>query len=126
MSNLQTYYHFKLNFQKVDQHTGGKWLMNGTKHRKDNQLQTLWRHQMETFSGLLALCAEIHWWLVNSPHKGQWRGALMFSLICAWINNHEACYLRRHRAHYDVIVMKAWNFPVEYLSRECIINVNMT
>ena len=21
-------------------------------------------------------------WLVNSPHKGQWRGALMFSLIC--------------------------------------------
>ena len=27
MSNLQTYYHFKLDFQKVDQHTGGKWLM---------------------------------------------------------------------------------------------------
>ena len=23
---------------------------------------------------------------VNSPHKGQWRGTLMFSLICAWIN----------------------------------------
>ena len=23
---------------------------------------------------------------VKSPHKGQWRGALMFSLICAWIN----------------------------------------
>ena len=23
---------------------------------------------------------------VNSPHKGQWRGALMLSLICAWIN----------------------------------------
>ena len=22
MSNLQTYYHFKLDFQKVDQHTG--------------------------------------------------------------------------------------------------------
>ena len=47
--------------------------------------------------------------LVNSPYKGQWRGALMFSLICAWINdwvnNHEAGDLRRHRAHYDVIVM---------------------
>ena len=26
MSNLQTYYHFKLDFQKVDQHTGDKWL----------------------------------------------------------------------------------------------------
>ena len=36
MSNLQTYYHFKLDFQKVDQHTGGKWLIQGTKRRKDN------------------------------------------------------------------------------------------
>ena len=24
----------------------------------------------------------IHRWPVNSPHKGQWRGALMFSFIC--------------------------------------------
>ena len=38
VSNLQTYYHFKLDLQKVDQHTGGKWLIHGTKHRKDNQL----------------------------------------------------------------------------------------
>ena len=46
---------------------------------------------------------------VNSPHKGQWRGALMFSLICVWINdwvnNREAGDLRRYRAHYNVIVM---------------------
>ena len=46
---------------------------------------------------------------VNSPHKGQWRGGLMFSLICAringWINNCEAGDLRRNRAHYDVSVM---------------------
>ena len=41
MSNLQTYYHFKLDFQKVYQHTGAKWLIHGTKHRKDNQLQSL-------------------------------------------------------------------------------------
>ena len=41
MLNLQTYYHFKLNFQKVDQHTGGKWLTHGTKCHKDNQLQSL-------------------------------------------------------------------------------------
>ena len=41
MSNLQTYYHFKLDFQKVDQHTWGKWLIHGTKRRKDNQLQSL-------------------------------------------------------------------------------------
>ena len=46
---------------------------------------------------------------VNSPHKGQWRGVLMFSLISAWINdcvtNREAGDLRCHRAHYDVFVM---------------------
>ena len=30
MSNLQTYYHFKLDFPNVDQRTGGKWLIHGT------------------------------------------------------------------------------------------------
>ena len=35
MSNFQTY-HFKLDFQKVDQHTRGEWLIHGTKRRKDN------------------------------------------------------------------------------------------
>ena len=51
----------------------------------------------------------IHRSPVNSPHRGQWRRALMFSLICAWINgwvnNGEAGDLRRHRAHYAVTVM---------------------
>ena len=32
---------FKLDFQKADQHTGGKRLIHGTKRRKDNQLQSL-------------------------------------------------------------------------------------
>ena len=48
---------------------------------------------------------------VNSPHKGQWRGVLMFSLICVWINgwvnNREAGDLIRHRGHYDVNVMNS-------------------
>ena len=51
----------------------------------------------------------IHRSPVNSLHKGQWRGTLMFSLICArindWVNNHEDGDLRRHRGHYDVNVM---------------------
>ena len=51
----------------------------------------------------------IHRSAVDSPHKGQWRGTLMFSLIYAWIkgsaNNRDAGDLRRHRAHYDVTVM---------------------
>ena len=57
----------------------------------------------------------IHRSPVNSPHKGQWRGALMFSLIGAWINgwvnNREAGDLRRYRAHYDVIVMCIQDHP---------------
>ena len=51
----------------------------------------------------------IHRSPVNSRHKGQWRGALVFSLTCAWINgwinNREAGDLGRHRAHADVTVM---------------------
>ena len=68
-----------------------------------------WRHQTETFSALLAICVGIYRWTANSPHRGQWRGALVLSLICAWINgwvnNREAGDRRRHRAHYDVAVM---------------------
>ena len=41
MSNMKTYFHFRLDFQKVDQHIGAKWLVYGTKRRRDNQLQNL-------------------------------------------------------------------------------------
>ena len=64
---------------------------------------------MEPFPRYWPFVRGIHRSPVNSPHKGQWRGAVMFSLICAWINgwvnNREAGDLRRHHAHYDVIVM---------------------
>ena len=76
-----------------------------------------WRHHMETCSASLAFVRGIHRWLrgihrspVYSPHTDQWHGASMFSLICAWINgwvnNQDAGDLRRHRAHYDVTVMR--------------------
>ena len=42
----------------------------------------------------------------DSPHKEQWCGALMFSVICArtnaWIKDGDAGDLRQHRARYDV------------------------
>ena len=41
MSNLQPNCCLKFDFQKVDQHAGGKWLIHDTKRRKDNQLQSL-------------------------------------------------------------------------------------
>ena len=75
--------------------------------------QSWWRHQMEKFSALLVLCAGNSPAPVNSPHKGQWRGALMFSLIYAWINgwvnNREDGDLRRHRAHFYVNVMVTYD-----------------
>ena len=72
----------------------------------------------------------IHRSPVNSPHKGQWRGAFTFSLICAWINRWVNCRetgdLRRYRAHYDVIVMlgQLWypfmskRFALRYVTRD--------
>ena len=53
----------------------------------------------------------IHWSPANSPHKGQWRGALVFPLICTWktgtLNSRVAGDLRLHRSHYNVTVMNA-------------------
>ena len=42
---------------------------------------------------------------VNSPHKSQWHGALICAWPNGWVNNRDAGDLRRHRIHYDVIVM---------------------
>ena len=70
-----------------------------------------WRHQMETFSALLAICAG------NSPVPGEFptqrpvTRRLIFTLICAringWVNNREAGNLSRNGGHYDVIVMQS-------------------
>ena len=64
-----------------------------------------------------------HWSPVNSPHKDQWRGALMFSLICVWINswvnNREAGDLRLYRAHYDVTVMTQATYNTVDSPRGC-------
>ena len=71
--------------------------------------RTWWRHQMETFSALLAICAG------NSPVPGEFPAQrpvtrsfdVFFDLhpINGWVNNGEAGDLRRHRVHYDVTVM---------------------
>ena len=50
----------------------------------------------------------IHRSPVNSPHKGQWSGALICTWINSWVNTHEAGNLRWHHAHYDVTVMYRW------------------
>ena len=80
--------------------------------KQENQImihKAWWRHQMETFSALLAICAG------NSPVTGEFPAqrpvtwSFMFSFICdwinGWVNNREAGDLRRNCAHYDVNVM---------------------
>ena len=83
----------------------------GTKGRHDDVIK--WRH----FPRFLPFVRGIHRSPVNSPHKGQWCGALMFSLICSsingWVNNGEAGDLIRHRAHYDAIVMDKLLHPTQ-------------
>ena len=70
---------------------------------RDHDEVIKWKH----FPRYWQFVRGIHRSLANSPHKGQWCRALMFSLICAWINgwvnNGEAGDLRRHRTHYDVL-----------------------
>ena len=70
------------------------------RYRHDDVIK--WKHLPPFVRG-------IHRSPVNSPHQGQWRRALIFSVSCAringWVNNREGGDLRRIRAHYDVIVM---------------------
>ena len=72
-------------------------------HTHDDVIK--WKH----FPRYWPFARGIHRSPVNSPYKGQWRGALLFSLIYAsinrWENNREAGDLRRYRAHYDLNVM---------------------
>ena len=82
---------------------GTSWTFEGQAWFHDDVIK--WKH----FPRNWLFVRGIHRSPVNSPHKGQWRGALMISLICVWINdwvnNREAGDLRRYRDHYDVIVM---------------------
>ena len=77
------------------------------KHKHDDVIK--WKH----FLCYWRFVRGIHRSPVNSLHKGQWRWALMFSLICAWmnawVNNHEAGDLRCHCTHYDVTVMRMFH-----------------
>ena len=70
------------------------WAYETMASSRQDTITSWWRHQMETFSALLALCAGNSPVTGKFPHKGQCGGALMFSLICAWthgwVNNRKA------------------------------------
>ena len=111
-----SFIHFMKHFPYIGQHTLmiSQWrrmsLMSSqitTNSTHDDVIK--WKH----FPRYWPFVRGIHRGQVNSPHKGQWRGALMFSLICVWIygwvNNREAVDLRRYRAHYNITVMSLFS-----------------
>ena len=104
---------FSTSFCAMSDFVANTWSVDNIAHLvTDDICRSWWRHQMETFSASLFVRG-IHRWPVDSYRwiplqKGQWRRALMFSLICSRTveeTNLDTIDLRRHRAHYDVIVM---------------------
>ena len=78
--------------------------LNGWIRSTHNDDFIMWRH----FPWYWPFVQGIHRSLLNSPHKGQWCRALMFSLFCASINggvnNRKAGDLKCHHAHYDIVM----------------------
>ena len=93
------------------------WISGGDTGASFNHDDVIkWKH----FPHYWPFVRGIHRSPVNSPHKGQWRGDLMFSLVYAWTdswtNNGDAGDLRRYRARYDAIVMRRSKMTLEYVS----------
>ena len=86
-------------------------LTPGTRHFMSNHDDVIKRIH---FPRYWSFVRGIHRSPVNSHHKGQWRGALMFSLIGVWtnssVNNRDPGKLRRHPAFYDATVMFIFHF----------------
>ena len=81
-------------------------------HVNMHRCETWWRHQMETFSALLVLCAG------NSPVTGQWRGPLTLSLICALSKQSWGWW-------FETPSRPLWCHCYEKISLWCMINQNM-
>ena len=80
-------------------------------------LRTWWRHQMETFSALLALCAGIP--AVTGEFPSQ--RPLTRSLTNGRVNNRDDDDLRRHHAHYDVTEMR-WFHLITWIMTHALMN----
>ena len=108
-----------LYFIQCDVHFSLRWILQNA----TTIVVVTWEHddviKWKHFPRYWPFVRGIHRSPVNSTHKGQWRGALMFSLICTcmdgWVINREAGDLRRHRAHYAVTVMNCRFFGYIYV-----------
>ena len=110
-----------------------KWINPEQHWRKYQWNHPYWRKSFLPHDGVikwtrflryLPFVRGIHRSPVNSPHKGQWRWALMFSLICSWtncwVNNRNADDLGRHCVNDDVTVMSLdFSFILISTWRQC-------
>ena len=82
--------------------------------------KTLWRHQMETFSALLALCVG-HRWIPHTKASNTELWCFLWSApwINDWVSNREAGNLRRHRVHHDVIVTRRQHCNFALIKPSC-------
>ena len=86
---------------------------------KNVQLDYMMTSSNGNISALLAICrGNPHWSTVDSPRKGQWRGALVFPWICTgrngWASNRDAGDLRRIWRHCnDSVYRKIMFFQIE-------------
>ena len=97
----------------------GAWMVNDQLKQLwsqwDSVCFTWWRHQMEIYSELLALCSGNSSVPIEFPSQRLVTRSFDVSLICTWpngcVNNRNDGDLRRHRAHYDVnVVIQAMVF----------------
>ena len=110
MSNLQTYYHFKLNFPKLDKHTGGKWLIQGTSWYIQH-IPTFYHHSCKVLFFHLSIDStthpsphppirpptqlpdrthpSIHPWIHGSIHPSR----ITYSFMPCWINSATKSYI---------------------------------
>ena len=94
----------------------------------------IWGENMMTSSNGIIFCVTGH--LCGEftgprripPYKGQWRGALMLSLICTWtndwVNYWDAGDLQCHRTHYDITVMFFFSIVGVAVHSPCEVGLN--
>ena len=114
-------YHKHINYEPIDTHTNTHPPTHG--HTKSANCIPQYMKRALHNNVIKWKHFTRYWPFVRGIHKGQWRGALMFSSISAWtngsVNNRNTGDLRRHRAFYDVTLTETVRRWASVISRRC-------